>query len=81
MTTPPPDTAASHSLDLRAAASRLVFLDDITTTTAPAEVLDNIAGAIDALRYPVTALAGTDAANQAIADAADAVRALLRNLP
>ncbi|MCX4734372.1 hypothetical protein [Streptomyces sp. NBC_01363] len=79
MTTLPPDAAAARSADLRAAASRLVFLDDITETTAPAEVLDNIAATIDAMRHPVVSLGGSDAADRAIADAAAAVCAL-RNL-
>lgn len=76
MTTLPPDAAAAHSAALRAAASRLVFLDDVTETTAPAEVLDNIAATIDAMRHPVTTVAGSDAADRAIADAAAAVRVL-----
>ncbi|MET7621321.1 hypothetical protein [Streptomyces sp. NPDC005408] len=77
MMTTQPDPAASHSLDLRAAASRLALLNDVANTGAPAEVLYNIAGNLDALRHPVTALGGSDTVVKALADAAAAVRDLM----
>ncbi|MGW3145839.1 hypothetical protein ACWDG1_14385 [Streptomyces sp. NPDC001177] len=77
MTATQPDATAALSLDLRSAASRLALDENVTETAAPAEVLYNIAGTLDALRHPVTALGGTDATLRALGDAATAVRELM----
>ncbi|MEU8848186.1 hypothetical protein AB0C70_18560 [Streptomyces sp. NPDC048564] len=81
MMNPTPDEAAARSLDLRSAASRLALLNDIAETAAPAEVLYNIAGVLDALRHPVTALGGTEATAKALTEAAAAVRDLMVSRP